>query len=185
MSSHQSPDRPEPRKSGIHDADLDGLAIRRPTPGEPSSAGRRRWLWRCSGGRVACGLRRWCAAASRCGGAAPRQREPERSPEPSPAGGPHGDLLPQRRSGWARAQGPWPSCPHERARAPVQVQACPRRPAKVPCRRRRWCPWERGCLPAARSSPASPPCAWIGWGSTPKISSGFDARLRDPMAWCS
>ena len=45
MSSHQSPDRPEPRKSGIHDADLDGLAIRRPALGEPSPAGRRRWIW--------------------------------------------------------------------------------------------------------------------------------------------
>jgi multidrug efflux pump subunit AcrA (membrane-fusion protein) len=45
VSSHQSPDRPEPRKSGIHDADLDGLAIRRPAPGESSPAGRSRWIW--------------------------------------------------------------------------------------------------------------------------------------------
>ena len=45
MSAHQSSDRPEPRKSGIHDADLDGLAIHRPAPGGTPSFGRRRWIW--------------------------------------------------------------------------------------------------------------------------------------------
>ncbi|HMU31761.1 MAG TPA: hypothetical protein PK589_18010, partial [Nitrospira sp.] len=45
MSSHQSSDRPEPRKSGIHDADLDGLAISRPAPGGIPSSGGRRWRW--------------------------------------------------------------------------------------------------------------------------------------------
>ena len=45
VSAHQSSDRPEPRKSGIHDADLDGLAISRPAPGGAPSSGGRRWLW--------------------------------------------------------------------------------------------------------------------------------------------
>ncbi len=43
--SGQSSDRPEPRKSGIHDADLDGLAIHRPTPGPATASGGRRRFW--------------------------------------------------------------------------------------------------------------------------------------------
>jgi len=43
--SGQSSDRPEPRKSGIHDADLDGLAIHRPAPGPVSDSSGRRRLW--------------------------------------------------------------------------------------------------------------------------------------------
>lgn len=46
MTSQPMSEQPEPRKAGIHDADLDGLAIHRPEQsGRPRSSSGRRWLW--------------------------------------------------------------------------------------------------------------------------------------------
>ena len=46
MTSQSTVDPPEPRKAGIHDADLDGLAIHRHEPGNHPRLSRGRWwLW--------------------------------------------------------------------------------------------------------------------------------------------
>ena len=46
MSAQPTIEQPEPRKPSIHDADLDGLAIRRTEPHLPRRNGRGRWwLW--------------------------------------------------------------------------------------------------------------------------------------------
>ncbi|MCX5727429.1 MAG: efflux RND transporter periplasmic adaptor subunit [Nitrospirae bacterium] len=47
MSPQSTPERPDPLKVGIHDADLDGLAIQRRGQHEPRSSARTgRWRWR-------------------------------------------------------------------------------------------------------------------------------------------